>query len=259
MNPFDQKTKARSPMPSRPTLAPPSPPKGAVQMAVKPLSQSAYGLISKKHHSRKWLLTALMILFVLLLLVAVLIAKTGAYKIPYLSSLYHQRIVTRVVNASPISARALLSRANDELKSATSTQGDDALIVFSEQDITGAFRNALQTSLKRPDVKVDDAQIVVTPSGLEVTAFVRNETMSVHLFTKIVPVVSEGRVMFNVKEVYVGDLPVPASSLKQIERIVFGSEIGSFEATAGKFHIKNISMKDGFVEFLFTTSTIGVK
>lgn len=252
----EKKVPARSPMPSRPNMTAPTPPKGAVPMEVKPLSQSAFGLISQKHRSRKWLWTVLFIVLMLLMFVAILIAKTGVYQIPYLSTLYRQRLVTRVVNTEAIPPQKLFNRASDELRTVTSTQANDVRISFSEQEITGAFKGALQTTLKRPGVLVDQAQVVATQTGLEVTAFVHNETMSVHLFTKIVPIVSEGRVMFDIKEVYIGDLPVPPASLKQIERIVFGSEIGSFEAKAGKYRVAEISMKEGSVEFLFSTSTI---
>lgn len=257
--PKEKKSPAHSPMPSRPNMKAPTPPKGAVPMEVKPLSQSAFGLISQKHRSRKWLWTVLIVVSMLLAFIAILIAKTGVYQIPYLSSLYRQRLVTRVVNTEAIPPQRLFNRVSDELRMVTSTQADDVRISFSEQEITGAFRGALQTSLKRPGVSVDQAQVVATQAGLEVTAFVHNETMSVHLFTRIVPIVSEGRVMFDVKEVYIGDLQVPRSALKQIERVVFGSEIGSFEAKAGKYRVAEISMKEGSVEFLFSTSTIGVK
>lgn len=242
-------------MPSRPSLPPPQAPKGAKPMKVKPLSQATMGLSSAKRHSKKWLLVVLLTIVFVLMGIAILIAKTGVYQIPVLSTFYHERPLTRSINAPAIRPQVLLDRATEALQSATSTKGADVLVEFSEQEITGALKGALQTSLKRPGVNVDQSQIVATPTGLEVTAFVRNETMSVHLFAKIIPSVQNGRLVLDVKEVYLGDIPVPPSSLAQIERIVFGSEIGSFEARSGSYGLKNVVLKDGSVELRFSTST----
>lgn len=242
-------------MPSRPSLPPPQAPKGAKQIEIKKLSQSTLGFSQTKHHSKKWLIAVFVIVIGILMGIAILVAKTGVYQIPFLSSFYHVRPVTRSVDALPIRPQVLLDRATSLLQSTTSSNGGDVVVAFTEQEMTGALKGALQTSLKRPGVNVDQSQIVATPSGLEVTAFVRNETMSVHLFTKVIPIVQNGRLVLDVKEVYLGDIPVPASSLGQIERIAFGSEIGSFEARSGKYGLKSVILKDGLVELKFSTST----
>lgn len=245
----------RTPMPSRPTMAPPTPPIGAKRVAVRQLSQSPFGLEGKKHRSKKVLLVISIILIGILIGVGILIAKTGVVRIPYLSSMYHERPLTRVVTAASVSPQMLMDRLNQAIQSTTSTKGGVVRVTFSEQEITGALKNALQTSLKRPGVSVDQSQIVVTPSGFEVTASIKNETMSVHVFARAMPVVQNGRLSFEITELYLGDIPVPPSSAKQIQRIAFGSEIGSWEAAAGNFHLSGVRPDNGYVELIFSTST----
>lgn len=251
----EQKNPVHSPMPSRPSLPPPMPPKGAKPMKVKTLSQSGFDMVTRKHHSKKFLIIAFAIALMLLLGVAVLIAKTGVYRIPFLSSVYHERPVTRVVSADAIEPRDLLNRVNDRLRSSVSTSTKDVKISITEQELTGALKGALQTSLKRPGVIVDGTQIVSLADGLELIASVRTETMSVRMLAKAVPVVQDGRVKLEVKELYLGSLPVPPNSLAQMERLVIGSEIGSFEAKAGNYLLKDVVLKDGSVELVFSSST----
>lgn len=244
----------RAPMPSRPSLPPPPPPKGAKPVKLMTISDSVTTKVKKKHLA-KHLLIALVVILLLLSVLAALIAKTGVYTVPLFSSFYSARPVTRVVEAPSIMPRDLMMKINTQLRSATSTKGGDISITVSEAELTGALKGAFETALKRPGVVVDRSQIVVTPSGLEVAASVRNETMYVKVIAMIVPTLESGKVSFNTKDVYLGDLKVPASALSQIERIAFGSEIGSFEATAGVYGLKHFTLKDGAIDMVFSTST----
>lgn len=244
----------RVPMPSRPSLPPPPPPKGAKPVKLKTISDTVTTVVKKKHIGKQ-LLIALVVVLLILSVLAVLIAKTGVYTVPIFSSFYHARPVTRVVEAPAIMPKDLLMKVNTQLRSATSTKGGDVSVTVSESELTGALKGAFETTLRRPGVIVDHSQIVVTPSGLEVAASVRNETMFVKVIATIVPILDSGKISFETKDVYLGDLKMPASALSQIERIAFGAEIGSFQATAGAYGLKQFTLKDGAINLIFSTST----
>lgn len=242
-----QLTPARSPMPSRPSLPPPKPPEGAKQMKVKKLSQSTFSMSTQEHRSKEWMLSVLFLVLCMLIGMAILIAKTGIYDVPFFSVFYKTRPVTRVVVGSRISNEDIVRRAVASASSATSSIS----FLVSEQEMTGTLIAMLQSSSTRNGVFIDSPQIVSTPSGLEVSGGVRTDEIFGRVSAKIIPVVENGKVSFSYKEVYLGDLPVPTFVMERIMEKVFESKMDAFNIEIQGRRLDQIILNDGSARLIF--------
>jgi hypothetical protein len=223
-------------------------------MEVRKLSDSPFGEAQGTHHSKKaiWILSLLLLCVFIGL--AIPIFKTGIYPIPYLSSFYKERPVTRVVTPASLTSEQLLDRVKTAFVKPTSTKDGTVHVSFTEQELSGAFSHMLARS-SRNGVRVESSQVVVLPSGFEVTATVRKDALTARVFAFVLPLVEKGRVSVVVKKMVLGDLTLPASAATQIERLVFGSELGSWGLNVGPFSLKEVRLGDGAAELVFTSST----
>lgn len=250
-----QKSKEpQTPMPSRPNLPPPELPRGAKPIHLKP---EGYSSILKKdgRSSRRISLPFLLLIliFVLLLGVGFLAAKTGVYHIPLLSSLLYSggKQPTRVVTSASIAPADFQQTLEKRIIETKPALDGSIGVEMTEQEATGVFKGMLREILLASGSTVEEPQIVITKTNIEVSGVFKNAGSSFDLLMKAVPVVSGDRVSLRVEEAYLGDVRLPADSFSALEDKIFHRSLASFEAKYDGMNIKDVQLGDGSVRILF--------
>ncbi len=188
-------------------------------------------------------------LFSVLLLVGILVAKTGIIELTLLSRLYHGPLPTRQLIVEPISAVDFVGYLDSRLKQSYAiSQVPPFHAVITEREISGALYSALPGALRDSKWNVDKAQIVVREDGLEYFSRFSRGAFKLEVLIVMKPILESGSVRFDVQSIQVGDYSLPVPIAQTLAAYYFGRDLGTWTLTFGSLRIDNIVMHDGYLE-----------
>lgn len=183
---------------------------------------------------------------------AYLVARTGLIEVPFLSGrVAHERAAPRTVAVTPVDAGKLLT---EKLRSVLPSGGEfpeRVTITFSESELSGLLRSALAADQRVPAITRDTAQVAVGTDGIELFARVTGSgDRESTVLLRGVPVLRDGKLIAEFREVAIGNLGIPRfivntiarSFLSQLPTPQFGG-MGPLPS----FAIEQITLADGAV------------
>jgi len=181
----------------------------------------------------------------------VLIVKTGAITIPYISKVYSGPKPARVVAQIPISVTRLQVELGSRFASTFKKGGPPPYVVtVSEGELSGALTEGLDRMAVGTGWVVEHAQVAVTPDGFE--AYVRAIRGGVHLdvLARVTPMMGEGGLYVHPVSVQVGDFRIP----QFVIRYFMANDLGplKFDIT-DTIRFKSVHLRDGAVDLLFSS------
>jgi hypothetical protein len=244
-------------VPNHSAKAPPMP--AAPLSAVSPRGSAAPERISRPPKRPKmgknilvcsfYALVALLIAFSLFLFC---LAKTGLVSIPFISSLCAGQKPVRIVEAAASDPEALLERISSVVSSAVGCADSGPYpVVFSEQDLTASARGGLEDILRGREAAAERIQIAVTSDFIEASGLITTRGMTVDALARFDAVVEDGELHLNIREAYLGDVPIHPDLARQLEGVLFTKDFASWNVSAGDVKLKDVILGDGEMELVF--------
>ncbi|MBN1585457.1 hypothetical protein JW899_03765 [Candidatus Uhrbacteria bacterium] len=156
-----------------------------------------------------WLAVKLAVLATAVILAASLVARSGWYEVPLLSSWLYRPLepIRIVVPLSGYGSEAVtgsaLSRAEYD-----SASGDFA-VDLTEQELTTLIAEAVTATADRSPVELRSVQATVDPEGIEVFAVAVRPKRDVTVRFLVAPRAENGKLILDITAVTVGSLDIP--------------------------------------------------
>jgi len=184
-----------------------------------------------------------------LLLIGILIAKTGVVELTWLSSLYHGPVPTRQLIVEPISADIFVGYLDSRLKQSYAVSHVAPYrAVVTEREISGALFSALPGALRDSKWIVEKAQILVREDDLEYYSLFSRGAFKLVVLVRMKPVLESGSVRFDIQSIQVGDYKLPVPIAQTLAAYYFGRDLGTWTLTFGRLRINQMVLHDGYVE-----------
>ncbi len=246
-----------SPMPSRPSLAPPPPPQGAAPVHLKPMS--TYTLAHAK--VGKNILSCLLMLLVAIAIVVIagayVIARTGLVHVPYFSEMSPPITPIRIVEADTMSPEEFSKQMQMRLFVASVASDGSREITVTEAELTGAMRGAIETVATSSDgIRVRNLQAAVSTSSVEVSGILWTKIGEIHVLGDLVPTIGpDGKVSVSIQRAYVGDLPLMTSLIEYLRQALSSHGIAVWETKIQSMNLKDVHLQDGSLRLSFSVGT----
>lgn len=191
---------------------------------------------------------------------AYLVARTGLIDVPFLSDrVAHERAVPSTVAVTPVDAGRLLTKKLSSVLPSGREFPERVTITFSESELSGLLRSALAADQRVPAITRNTAQVAVGTDEIELFARVTgsgNRESTVLL--RGVPVLKDGKLIAEFREVAIGNLGIPRfivntiarSFLSQLPALRFGGE-----GPLPSLTIERITLADGAVHITLKRET----
>jgi len=160
-----------------------------------------------------------------------LVARTGLYEIPMISSWAFQvpEPVHRVDTSKGYTADDLLLSMRTDINNLIETQYPGQLLVseasisLDEEIITAYLAETIQPSLVASGFILNQFQLAVEPEAIEIFGYLSRGDRPVYVTITAVPTILEDDISLEIKQARLGNLPVP----KSIISIFFGPLVES--------------------------------
>jgi len=199
-------------------------------------------------------ITVFVIFFVSTLVVAfgiaLAVAKTGIFQIPYISKLYHSPQVVHVVSPANVDAEKLRVLVGERLLTSIEAGDRPTHFVLSDAELTGALQSSVQLVLRQAGWDVSVLQVAVRPEGLEFTSRLQRGEVHFDFQGLFVPIVDNGGVRFRVDSIHFGDYPIHPIIGSRIAGAVFARDFGTWVFRLGTISFTDVQLHDGTVDVL---------
>jgi hypothetical protein len=196
-------------------------------------------------------LYALIVLIVIGVVILIGVAKTGLFKIPFVSNLYKGPVPTRLVEAGVMEPDAFIDQISSSVSAAIQRGEKGPYIVpFSEVELTAAARGGLADVIREDQAIVERPQIVVTPEYIEASGKFYMDNATADILIKFIPFIEENELRLDISEAYLGDIPVSPDLAKSIQGVLFVRDFGSWSINVGTVSLKDVNLKDGELELI---------
>jgi len=181
----------------------------------------------------------LVITVVLVVFILAIIAKTGIIEIPIISSYFYQKPQpTRVVIIDEADSLESILRQNISAIS----QGKEMVFEITEGQLTALLNEPLATD---DDLNIDQLQAVITPQNVEIFGHLISP-VDAYLVLDVIPRVNDGRLDFDVADISLGSMPLPASLANFIIDKVLMSQIQDYNEDLKDFGtLSDIELSEG--------------
>jgi len=188
---------------------------------------------------------------VLLSLIAFFVAKTGFVEVPVFSYFYHGPQLTRQVDTVSISAEKFNTVLAQRFIAAQMAAGaSDLQVRITEQELTSVLNDQLRKALADPTAKIKKTQVVVRSKDIELYAHLRQSNARIEVLVRFVPRIEGDTLLFEPKQMWVGDIPVAPSLALKIASVFFSRDLGSWQINFGQLHIKDLRLQEGAIEIV---------
>lgn len=187
---------------------------------------------------------------------AYIVARTGVVHVPYLSDHFFTKPTPSHIVAASTAAdpqEALF----EQLKRQSAQQfleGKNPAVVsvtYSESIMT----RVLQDYIDKNGTDYEAAQIAVNDGGLEL--FLHKSDSNTYITATIVPMVKDGKLIFSLKKLHLGDLSLPTSLGNLLLKWFFAQPLNGLNALIKDFgSISGITFQDGNMVVTFTVPKI---
>lgn len=187
----------------------------------------------RRRRGRGCCLFIIVILFCLSIACAV-VAKTGIVTIPVFSNLFYRLPVPeRIVQVAPDASLDLTVTPN--LVNRT------AKVIITEAQLTLALRQNLSSI---DALATQTMQALIEPDGVELFALVLKPVRA-NITVLLEPTVRDGRLAVAIKEVRIGNLPIPLSLAQRLAHWLFGDMLDRTAQSLQNFAVSEIELSKG--------------
>jgi hypothetical protein len=220
----------------------------------------------KKRARRKKLLKCGSCLFLLVIVIgglflagAVLLAKSGLYDIPMISSWAFQEPepIHEVVGEENLDADDLLysmqSEINDliESQSPGQLQVSEASITLDEAAITAYLKEVVEPSLNESGFQVRDFQLAVEPEVIEIYTEMTRQEMLFYISILAKPKIVNDNLGLEIERARLGNLAIPTSIIRLFFGPLIESVLKAFKIpTVGFVSLQDIELMYGKVKLI---------
>lgn len=194
--------------------------------------------------------TYLIVLSVLAVALALyFIAETGIVSIPFFSRFYAGPIPVRLVEAKPLTPQDfenLLARRLFE--QSASGRALPYVVKLTEIELTGALRSVISTALADEKWKLENVQLAIEPTEMEMLARVSRSFVRLDLLIRFRPRITDGGVVFEPLYVQLGDYRLPPNFSYQMLGVLFSRDLGAWILKFGETSLSDVHLSRGFME-----------
>ena len=210
-----------------------------------------------KRHWGCWGCFFLVVLFVFFWVAGIgyLVARTGLYEIPIMSSLVFDPVSpTREIDITEEEAIELVAGLDDtfietveeEVSRGNDTSAVDIEIEITEEEMTAELLVSYQSlDLEESGLSLDTPQIVITKNFIEIYADIAGEHPSVVLM-EVFPELVSGSVEITLKRVVIGNLRIPNPAVNYLVDQYVEDNINRFltESISEQTQVRSIELAD---------------
>lgn len=181
--------------------------------------------------------------------IALAVAKTGAFQIPLFSDFYSGPIPTRLVSAEPMTANAFKVLLSSRLFSQSLTKKSPPYAIkLNEKEITAVLQTAIDTALRDQKWKQVFTQIVIRQTDLEMLSQYERGPIRLNVLVRFVPVMEDGGVRFDPVFAQVGDYRIPSTIAYTVLGYLFSRDLGTWSIKFGDMSLSEIRLHDAYLD-----------
>lgn len=187
-------------------------------------------------------------IFLLSALAMLAVAESGLVHIPVFSTLYRRPSPIRVIAAGTLSRDGILERvSNDVGKSLRSGSRPPYRVIFTEQDLTAAWKGVLVEHAQATKILAEQPQIVILPDSLEVSGRYIRGALTYDILMRVAVRVENGRIRFEPVQTRLGIIPIPSELALSAAGAVLKRDVLSLDLSFGEFRPASIELQDGML------------